>query len=104
MGRQLGGLVLLQGVRLGKVGGFLRVVLHRLSAGPALVIAGKVAELAEALRVVHLILMRALPGLLCAAASMVAIDAHALGVVALVGVRALEDLLFLADLVASWDA
>ena len=52
----------------------------------------------------HLIFMRALPGLLCAAASMVAIDAHALGVVALVGVRALEDLLFLGDLVASWDA
>ena len=86
------------------MGGLLRVVLHRLSAGSALVIAGEVAELAEALRVVHLILMRALPSLLCTAASMVAVDAHALGVVALVGVRAQEDFLFLSNLVASWDA
>ena len=97
-------MLLLQGVRLGEVGGFFWVVLHRLSARSALVIAGKVAEFAEALRVVHLILMRALPGLLCAAASMVAVDAHALGVVALVGVRALEDFLFLSDLIAPWDA
>ena len=80
------------------------VVYHGLSARSALVIAGKVAELAEALRVMHLILMSAFPGLLCAAPSMVAIDAHALGIVALVSVRALDYFLFLPDVIASWDA
>ena len=80
------------------------VVFHRLSASSTLVIAGKVAELAEALRVMHLASMSAFPGLLCAAASMVAIDAHALGIIALVSVRALDDFLFLPDVIASWDA
>ena len=59
------------------------------------VVAGQVAVLAEALRVVRLVGVRAGPGFLGAALTMVAVNAHALGVVGLVGVRALDHLLFL---------
>ena len=80
------------------------VVFHRLSASSTLVIAGKVAELAEALRVMHLASMSAFPGLLCTAVSMVAIDAHALSIVALVSMWTLNYLLFLRYLIAPWDS
>ena len=70
----------------------------------ALVVARKVAELAEALRIMHLIRMSAFPGFLRTAASMVAIHAHALGIKLPIRVRALDDFLFRSDLIASFDA
>ena len=70
---------------------------------PALVVARKVAELAEALRIMHLIRMGAFPGLLGAASSMVAIHAHALGIEFPILVRALDHLHFRSNLIASFD-
>ena len=79
-------------------------MLHRIYTSSALVVAGKVAELAETLRIMHLIRMSAFPGLLRAAASMVAIDTHALGIKLPIRMRALDNFLFRSDLIASFDA
>ena len=70
-----------------------RVVLHGLTSSSVLIVAGKVAELAETFRVVHLVRVRALPCLLRSATTMVAVHAHAFGIVALVLVGTTHDLL-----------